>query len=378
MRLNDLPRYRSFIEGRDRAIEALFHRAMDEANDLLRGSLETVVMAMISQYDSALKDPNPAQAIRAMAAVVDGIFSQLAKNVSDIQSRMMGQVEMLAAAGETEALGRAKGKATRLELKFKKHFVNQEGAPLAGRARAGLHKIETKLMGAFQTSIWLTESLEEFKARLTRALPSKTRYKRPPRVLKPLKESEEFDDDLMALGADVLRTKAGKIRLSQTIMSDDEWQDLVSHVVEKYVPSFRGPEAILDPGSRVTIDSLRKTFETETERYAWEFEQEVANELVRQTVNGSNEAARQNGVTTFTWIAIVDDKTDECCLWRDGLTVEEIAEALQNEHEDDECQAFAPPAHFNCRCRLAPVLNIDDLERPPSNLPEFDEWLTTI
>lgn len=377
MRLNDLARYRSFIEARDRAIEALYHRMMDEANDLLRGALETVVLAMIGQYETALRDPNPANAIRQMHQFIDATFSRLAQTIAELESRMMGQVALLAAVGETEALGRATGKVTRLEYKKPKITVNQEGEPLAGRARVGLHKIETKLLGAFQTSIWLTETLEEFKARLGKALPAKKRYKRPPRILKPLKEADGFDyeDDLISLSGQAMR---GGVRMSQAIMNDEEWQTLVSHVLEKYIPSYRGPEAILYPGERVSIDVLKKTFETETERYVWEFEQEVANELVRQTVNGSNEAARQNGITTFVWIAIVDDRTDECCLWRDGLTVEEIAEALQNEHEDDECQAFAPPAHFKCRCRLAPVLDEADLERPPDNLPEFEEWLTTI
>lgn len=375
MNLNELPRYRTFVEQRDKAIEALFNRAMDEANDLLRGTLSAAVLAMIGQYEATLKDPNPANAIKGMNQVLDGMFSQLANSLAAIESRMMLHVEMLSTVGGAEAIARATGKRARVEYRKGRPKVNQAFEPLAGRARVAVHKIQMELIGAFQTSVWLIEDLEQFKARLIRALPKKRIYRRPPRILKPLREAE---DDTLPLGSEAFATPAGPVRMSQAIMDEEEWNELVSHVLDRYVPAMRGPEAILDPGEKVTIDVLQKTFETQTERYAWEFEQDAAHELVRQTINGENEAARQNGVTSFVWVAIVDDKTDDCCLWRDGLTVEEIADALQNERSDDDCQAFAPPAHFNCRCRLAPVIDAKDLEPPPSNLPEFEEWLTLI
>jgi hypothetical protein len=74
------------------------------------------------------------------------------------------------------------------------------------------------------------------------------------------------------------------------------------------------------------------------------------------------------------WIAIIDDKTDDCCLKRDGLTSTQIEEKLRGEWEKDECQAKVTPAHFNCRCRMAPVS--DDLpDQAPADFGGFDEWL---
>lgn len=374
--LNEVPAYRRFIAERDKALEALLNRAISESNDLLRGVLMNTLQAALAQFESIKKDPNPAHALRRFESMIDGMFEGLARQLAQIQSRMMGHAELLAAVGEVEAIGRATAKPRMAPFKAKYPTHNERGEPILGRARLSVHKIQRKLLDALQASVWLDEDAEELKRRLTRALPESREVRRPPRVLKPIKEADRpFDDDDMMgpefpLGTFTVPT--GAVTMTQGFMTDAEWEELVDHVLTTYVPAYpyRGPESVL--GDIKTADG-----EIET-RYAWQFEQEAAHELVKQVSEGTNAAARENGITSFIWIAIVDDRTDECCLWRDGLTVDEIQEALQNGHSDDECDAIAPPAHFNCRCRMSPVIDKEDLKPPPSNLPEFNEWLTNV
>lgn len=379
--LNEVPAYRRFIDARDKALEKLLNRAVSESNDLLAGTLTNAVHAILAQFETLKRDPNPAHSLRRLEAVLDGMFETLARSVAEIQSRMMAHSELLAAVGEVEGIARATGKPRKAPFKAKRPTVNERGEPILGRARLSVLKIQRKLMDAVQAAVWLEEDMDELKRRLARALPEARVVRRPPRVLKPIKEAKAPDDldpgsfdlmdDELPLGfAPFAPEGMGAVKLTQGFLSDAEWDELVDHVKSTYIPAFRGPDAI--------VGRMEKAGEGEEIRYAWEFEQECAHELVRQVSEGTNAAARENGITSFAWIAIVDDRTDECCLWRDGLTIEEIKEALQNSHSDDECEALAPPAHFNCRCRLAPVIDKEDLKPPPSNLPEFDEWLTNV
>jgi len=366
--LNEVPAYRRFIQERDRAIEALFNRAMNEQNDLLRGALSQVVGMMLSQFPSIVGSSNVTPALRSMDAMTSDIFTDLAHKLANIQSRMMAQAFLLAAVGEAEAMGRAQAKPMKADFKAEYPSQNSRGEPLWGRARASLQKIHRNLMDSFEAAVWIEDDLEGLKRRLAMALPKRYPALRPPKVLKSIKEAG-YEGDPSRLGLQPFEFgDKGAVHMTQGFFSDDEWADLVDSITSEYIVAYRGPEEVLG----------LKTIEGKPVRYAWEYEQDQAHELVRQVTQGTNEAARRNGITSFVWIAVIDEKTDECCEWRDGLLVEEIADALQNEHSDDECQAFAPPAHFNCRCRLAPVIDEEGIEPPPSNLPEFDEWLTTI
>lgn len=77
------------------------------------------------------------------------------------------------------------------------------------------------------------------------------------------------------------------------------------------------------------------------------------------------DAAKEMGIKDFVWIAILDDRTDECCWERSGKLTSEIEEMLASGKLDrDLCEAITPPAHPNCRCSLGPVSNIDPVEGP--------------
>ena len=117
------------------------------------------------------------------------------------------------------------------------------------------------------------------------------------------------------------------------------------------------------------------------EYYAWEYERDITNDFVYAVREGAIEAAKENGITDFVWIAVVDDKTDACCLWRDGLLTSEIeAKLKEHESEDEDCNlggsGLVPPLHFNCRCSLAPATDAIP-QKPEVDYASFDKWLET-
>ena len=110
-------------------------------------------------------------------------------------------------------------------------------------------------------------------------------------------------------------------------------------------------------------------------RYSWEVEQDLVYDFVKSVRKGEIDAAKENGYNEFVWIAIVDKRTDVCCLWRDGLTTKEIEKQLKGRSKKERCNdAVTPPAHPNCRCRLAPVTDALP-SKPIKDLGDFETWL---
>jgi hypothetical protein len=139
---------------------------------------------------------------------------------------------------------------------------------------------------------------------------------------------------------------------------------MVADYTDEYIPETRAPEFVYD----VKQDSGEYE-----EWYGWEIEQEITNDFVTSVREGQETAAKENGVTDFVWIALLDSVTDDCCRWRHAKTSQEIIDELKDKHADDECKAVVPPAHFNCRCDLAPMVDMPD--EPPPDFGEFDKWL---
>jgi len=112
---------------------------------------------------------------------------------------------------------------------------------------------------------------------------------------------------------------------------------------------------------------------TATGKRGYEFERDMRTELVRSVRSGRIDAAEYVGysIKDYIWNAVVDSKTDECCLKRDGLTMTEIKAKF---HDDT-----APPLHFNCRCDLIPKDEfLDDIWTglgEPIEAEGFETWL---
>ena len=139
------------------------------------------------------------------------------------------------------------------------------------------------------------------------------------------------------------------------------WNEMVEFYKKEYVPTyqFRIPKG--------AEDYWYKDFE---------LEQDLTHDFVKSVRDGTLAAAKENGITDMMWIAVIDAKTDECCTWRHGLSSSEIEDQLKGEHSDDDCEEIVPPAHYYCRCTIAPM--VDSMsEAPESNQKEFDEWLNS-
>lgn len=152
--------------------------------------------------------------------------------------------------------------------------------------------------------------------------------------------------------------------LSVTYISDEEWDQILDKYKTDYLSTSRGPDDVFMVGPNDT-DTV----------FAWEFERDLTDEFVTQVRDGQVDALSDAGVTQFVWIAVLDNRTcEECCVWRDGLTLDEIERLLKTKRKKDVCQGSTPPAHPNCRCDLAPAFdNLPD--KPESNLKDFSDWL---
>jgi SPP1 gp7 family putative phage head morphogenesis protein len=202
----------------------------------------------------------------------------------------------------------------------------------------------------------MEETLEKLKA----AFPAIKTIKYPRRTLVPSKKIgrvKEADPRIMELDNDT--------DVASGFVDDETWNDLVQAYLDEYVQTGRTEGKI-----RFKAGDERE-FVTRRE---WELERDFTHDFVSQVRAGQIDVARENGYNDFVWISVLDNKTDECCVWRDGKLTSEIEKSI-SQGKDDECQTSVPPAHPFCRCDIAPVTEkIDDFKLP--QIGDFEEWLT--
>lgn len=361
----DSKAYRDFISERDQALEAIYLRAMHEANDVLRRAISRAVEIVAYRFGQVAADEMLTIKGRKNTETIDRDiaveFSIAARHVAIVIEQMNVATFTLALVGEAEALGRALKDFTKYDVDRneaeRQSKEDAQGESVDGRVMLAFSRIRRDIMDAVELARVKGETTGEAIDRVKAAIPKPRKVARPKKKLAKVSEAAEpeWSEDF-----------------AQGFVSDDVWQKVISQIVEKYVPKWRGPESVFD----VDVEGLTE------EWYGWEIEQYLANEFVASVRSGEDTAAKQNGVVDMVWIAIVDDKTDECCLWRDGLTSTEIESKLRSgQHADDDCDSIVPPAHFNCRCRMAPLLDTqlpgEEFEKPASNAKEFYQWLNS-
>lgn len=351
--LSDSPRYRSFIHDRDKALEKIHQNCQMRITDILGGALQRVME--ISSYWYA-QSHGSIHALSQIDQQIEQPFKhalpELVKAVEDMRAR----VYTLSYTGEAEAIARSIGKPQKVFLhqtqtKKAKDKPSPSGGQLNHRVALYLDRIRHKIADAIKVSAISDDPPHEALDRIRRAFPRVSYYTRPKKLLKDpvLKESDDTT------------YRMANTTMTVGFIDPMEWDDMINDYQDDYQFTNRGPDGVLDEEAKIP-------------QYEWELEKDVTQDFVQQVRDGQMSAANDNGITDFVWIAIIDNRTDECCVWRNGLTSSEILLALQGDHADDECDTEVPPAHFNCRCSLAPMT--DDMpDATPTNTGDFQDWL---
>lgn len=364
-------RYRGFIADRDAALSVIFNNYLDQVSDVLAFAQDHV-SGMVSAlgHRKQLTGSATMRHKDELESKIGFVMKSCAKQVFDLAKSMRVSVYGLAYAGEVEGMSRALGKPLKAKLDdHLLHGIVGKDHPAGGDLEARLHhyfdKLRAKVFQAVQHSMILEETTDEALERLARAFPKKkTVRKKKRKVLTPLKLRESADD---APGEESDLYLNRGARASTGFIDDAAWAQVVNDYKAEYVPGRffrRGPRAKVSMPDKST-------------RYEWEIENELTQDFVDRVKDGTVDAANQNGISDFQWVAIIDKATDDCCLWRDGLSSTEIAAQLEGDHKDDECQATVPPAHFRCRCRPVPM-SADLPETEPADYGGFDKWLNSI
>lgn len=370
---NESPRYRKFINQRDQALEKIYRDSQVEISDLLRLYLKRILDLAHIKY-SLIPNHNffssfSKNEVKHIQHSIEQMFHELAQLIYPIYIRTRIISYTLAHVGEVEAIGRSLGKPQEAKITNDViHSVVSEESPFGGNVYSRIHlylnRLARDMVDQIELSRVLEEPVDQMLKRLMKVFPKPIFYKQPPRILKPIKEAKKIGPD----GSEVDEYDLGDLGFASGIISDDVWNQVVEQYKKDYVPKYRGEEYSFD---------IQKPDEPDlTEYFDWEIEKEMNEDFVSQVRSGQIDAANENGIKDFTWISIIDKKTDDCCFKRNGLSSSEIENKLDGEWKDDECQATVPPAHPNCRCTLAPLTDDIPTETPP-DFGDFEEWLQT-
>ena len=169
----------------------------------------------------------------------------------------------------------------------------------------------------------------------------------------------------------------GGVTQSQFEWDTATWDQVIAKTNEDYSLIDRSPKTFFDVKDPHSKEPMRDNITEDDKIYGWEMEQQLTHDFVTSVREGQIDAANENGITEFIWIAVLDDRTCEnCCEWRSGLLTSEIEKELDgNEFLRDHCDVSTPPAHFNCRCGIAPVaIDVATVDKPEIT-KEFDAWL---
>ena len=361
-RIDQSPKYKAFVKDRNRALDFILQKSLIRINNGLNELKQ--ICKEIALYH--LHVGNLAMSRRPLHERLTQVFDYAAMDIYHAAIKLRSYSYMLAYAGEAEAVGRALRKPMKLNLKrYDLQVMHQKEAPSGGtlneRIRLAMSRLQRKVQDAIERAIIVKAKPDDCLRSIDTAFPRTNTYKRIPRSLKVTPreaDREDEDEDMPSVTITQDQIETGQI-------DRQTWDEMVEEYKDDYITTARGPDDV----TRI------KMGEDTYEIYDWELEKELTQDFVDNVRRGAVDAANDNGINDFVWIAIIDDRTDDCCDWRDGLTTSEIEQALKGEHKDDECDATVPPAHFNCRCDLAPMTDAMPDDKP-LQLGDFETWLT--
>lgn len=370
--LTDVPKYSNFIDARDKVLETLLLKNGQKTADNLRRLMISVKAEVVRNYpllNLEYIDPTTIRILQHMDSAIAHYSIPVMQDVSALWRNIRRQSYALSYAGAVQAINNAgiKGVAKKLhssELDTQTHDKTELGQ-INDRVHLWFSRLRRDVIDAVETSRALGEDLNQAVDRAlsifpkpqliksTRILPRTASYKESD---KKKKNPDDPDSDSVDVDHPL------------ELMDEDEWNDLLTDYQEDYIPKWRDPRAgELESAVSVGTDDGYIV-------YPWQLEQEITEDFVSKVRSGENEAANEKNITDTVWIAVIDKKTDECCLKRNGLTSKEIQANLDSDWAGDECQAIVAPAHFNCRCRNAPAT--DDLpDIPNGDGIDYEAWM---
>lgn len=362
--LSDSHKYTQVMKGRDSSLERFLRKYLNHMGapiGILKKKAKEIALLItysgMSHYDFKRKREEFEKRLHPW-------FEMATQETLALFLRMRRTTYALSYQGQTEAISRAHGEVVpaRANLHDATHSDTPSGGKLKARVELAYSRILRDVLDAFQLSqVLATDSLPESQQamldRLDRAFPRKRPDTKPRKVMAKMTEAQSLFD----------KPNLNDGFLSFGVIEDSEWKQILEDYFREEFPEGSPNRTIY---SRVFYSEATE----DQGRYEWEIESEATQDFVQKVREGENDAANAQGITDFQWVSIVDSKTDECCLWRDGLTTKEIEDKLDGDHSDDECDAVNPPAHFYCRCRLVPMT--EELNHTTeTGLLDFEDWL---
>ena len=332
-------KYQAWVNDRNNVLEIIFNYYRKAISDRFRLAFSDLT----KEFLISPQQPN-----------IEGPIADAAIDISKLINEMRDSSHALTYAASLEVISGILGSS----IKTNKPDVNLDADMLSGgkpwmRVVMYLNKVVRSMHNVADRAALAKEPLSpESFAKCFPRTRSIDNSRRPIKKLDlkgkepKLKEAKKVDPDV-----------------SVTFMTDEQWDKILDKYKKDYVSPYRSGEFVV--GKDLDDNDI----------YAWEFERDLQDELVKQVQSGQHEAYTKAGVKKFVWVAVLDNVTcEECCVWRDGLTTDEISRQLKRKRSKDICQAVVPPAHFNCRCTLVPAF--DSLpDKPEVDFKSFDEWL---
>jgi hypothetical protein len=273
-------------------------------------------------------------------------------------TRLRKNAYILANAGAQQAihncgLGKGLKRIDRTDILNAAHGETEFGS-VQSRIVLNLHRIRRDVMDAVQLSKVLKSDWASAEKRILRVFPMPENRVKLRVLPRSYKEADKMGKDSFNFNVD-----------------DEDWDSILDDYMIKYVPKWRITSTVQpDPARSSHVAGIAEPEEGEEGNviYGWQLERDITNDFVQSVRDGENDGATASGVTDFVWVAVLDDRTDECCEERDGLTTSQIEEQIHDDYD-----AY-PPIHPNCRCRLVPAADgLEEIANYTSE--EFQNWL---
>ncbi len=332
------PKYCKFNIERNRALERINLHAQTDVSRMLFERLDRItgyISHMVLQGEVTIHQLHFIS--KQLDNYIDVQFLSLIPLIEPRILRMRKATFIITYLGELEAIARATKTVNYISpIEFKLALQDQMAKPTILNKKwnvtlwNALWTLKQKIIQTLNRNVVQDKSPKEIVDAVKAAYPPITVYKRPPLVLKNLRESDSDDQDR--------QTTKKEFDFYGDVTTDEDWNLAVDAYKDTELPASRfDNNPSFDPDAGYA-------------RYNWELEQDMTDDFVSQVRDGQVEAATALGVKDFVWVSVIDNKTcDACCLPRNGKTISEIESMLSSgELSEDDCDATSPPAHPNC------------------------------